>query len=102
MTSVIENSTGYCAHGKVCSRAEAEASFRRRRSPHACLFAPGTYRGYYGDDFGPDAWFVGLYYDPVVEPPGKKPGTGETVKIVLLISLFITIIVAVSVAMQKG
>ncbi len=79
MITVIEKETRYRARGRVCSQGEAEASFKRRRSEHACLLPPGTFIGFYGDDFGPDAWFVGLYLDELVKPPAEKPDMTESV-----------------------
>lgn len=57
----------------MCVQDEAEASFRRRRSPMACIFEPDTYPGFYGDDYGDDAWFVGLYLDEDVSHEGTEP-----------------------------
>ena len=96
MITVIEKETGYRARGRVCSQDEAEASFERRRSEHACLLPPGTFRGYYGDDFGPDAWFVGLYLDELVKPPAKKPDMAESVIYGLIAVLCIAVFAGVS------
>ena len=96
MTTVIEKETGYRAGGRVCSQEEAEASFKRRRSPHACIFPPGTFVGYYGDDFGSDAWFVGLYKEKVLEPPEEKPDMAESVIHGLIAVLVIAVIAGVS------
>ena len=96
MTTVIEKETRYRARGRVCTQDEAEASFKRRRSEHACLLPPGTFIGFYGDDFGPDAWFVGLYLDEVVKPPAEKLGVAESVIFGLLAVIVIAVIVGVS------
>ena len=73
MTTVIEHSSGRRARGKLYASPDAaEASFKRRRSPDACMFRPRAYQGFYGDDFGPDMWFVGLYLDAEKLP--KEPG----------------------------
>lgn len=71
--TVIEKETRYRARGRVCGQGEAEASFKRRRSAHACLLPPGTFIGFYGGDFGPDAWFVGLY-----PRRSREAASGET------------------------
>lgn len=101
MTTVIEKETGYRAGGRVCSQEEAEASFERRRSPNACILPPGTFIGYYGDDFGPDAWFVGLYKDKVVEPSEEKPDMAKSVMAGLLMILFIAVIAGVSAMLEQ-
>lgn len=97
MTSVFEKATGLCAHGDVCSREQAEASFKRRRSPRACIFPPGEFRSYYGEDFGPEMWFVGLYYD---DPNPKEFNSDEQISMtdkVKVIGGFTLIVVVVGV-----
>ena len=79
MITVIEKETGYRVRGRVYCQEEAKASFKRRRSEHACILPPGSFIGFYGDDFGPDAWFVGLYLDELVKPPAEKPDMTESV-----------------------
>ena len=101
MTTVIEKETGYRAGGRVCGQDEAEASFKRRRSPDACIFPPGTFIGFYGDDFGPDAWFVGLYKDKVLEPSEERPDKAESLKGGLFMVFVAVIIIGVSVILAQ-
>ena len=96
MITVIEKETGYRVRGRVYSKDEAEASFRRRRSEHACILPPDSFRGYYGDDFGPDAWFVGLHLDELVKPPAEKPDMTESVIYGVIAVICIAVFVGVS------
>lgn len=92
----IEKETRYRARGRVCGQEEAEASFKWRRSEHARLLPPDTFIEFYGDDFGPDAWFVGLYLDELVKPPTERPDLAEYVIYGLIAVLCIAVFAGVS------
>ena len=95
MTIVIETATGRRARGRLCVQDEVEASFRPRRSPMACIFEPGTYRGFYGDD----AWFVSLCLDEDVSHEGTEPEDGvHPLHVVLMILGAIGIIAFAAIA----